>query len=116
MAATKAIDTLTKAANLVSTKRTVLLANGSEFEFWCKPLTMAERKRAQKAAKSDEVNSYAIYLLVSKAQTENGSKLFSPGDVARLENDCRDEDVQSLMLAMLGAGDQEVAELDMKSA
>ena len=43
----KALDRLKKAANLVPAKKTVILSDGSEFEFYCSPLTMAERERAQ---------------------------------------------------------------------
>ena len=48
----RAIDRLKKAANLESTKREVELSDGSVFEMWVAPLTMAERERAQKATKS----------------------------------------------------------------
>ena len=115
MAATRAIDILRKAANLKSSKRTVTLANGDDFDFYCKPLTMAEREKAQQQAKSEEVNQYALQLLINKAANENGSRLFSPGDLAALKNECRDADIQGLMLAMLQGGEEQEANLDLKS-
>ena len=109
-----ALDRLKKAANLKPSKRSVTLANGEEFEFYSTPLTMAQRERAQKEAKSDDVNQFALQLLVQKAADENGNRMFGPGDIAGLKNDVRDEDLQSLMLAVLQSGDEE--ETDMKSA
>jgi hypothetical protein len=111
----RAIDRLKKAANLKPSKRSIVLADGSEFEFFAKPLTMAEREKAQKDAKTDDVNQYALHLLIAKACDENGSRLFSPGDIADLKNATRDEDVQGMMLAMLAPGEEEEP-LDMKSS
>jgi len=74
---TRAIDRLRKAANLEPTKKLVELSDGSQFEMWVAPLTMAERERAQKNAKSDDANAFALQLLIQKACDENGTKLFS---------------------------------------
>ena len=40
---TRAIDRLRKAANLEPTKKNVELSDGTIFEMWVSPLTMAER-------------------------------------------------------------------------
>ena len=97
----RAIDRLRKAANLEPTKKTVALSDGSEFEMWVAPLTMAERERAQKQAKSDDANAFALQLLITKAMDENGTKLFAPGEVDILKNEVKDADLQKLMLAIL---------------
>ena len=109
-----ALERLRKAANLKPARHSVSLANGEEFVFYSTPLTMAQRERAQKEARSDDVNQFALQLLVQKAADENGNRMFGPGDIAGLKNDVRDEDLQSLMLAVLQSGDEE--ETDMKSA
>jgi hypothetical protein len=54
----RAIDRLRKAANLEPVKKQVELSDGSTFEMWVAPLTMAERERAQKQAKSDDANAF----------------------------------------------------------
>lgn len=97
----RALERLKKAANLVPIKRIVTLCNGEEFEFWSTPLTMAERERAQKAAKSEDVNLMALQLLVVKALDENGNRMFTAGEIAELKNEVRDEDLQAMMLALL---------------
>lgn len=117
MAATssmKALDRLKKAANLVPTKRVVELHDGSEFEFYCTPLTMAEREKAQKQAGTDEASAFALQLLITKAKDENGQPLFRPGEIAELKNEVRDEDLQALMLAVI-TGDKNVSEEDAKN-
>lgn len=97
----RALERLKKAANLVPIKRIVTLCNGEEFEFWSTPLTMAERERAQKAAKSEDVNLMALQLLVVKALDENGNRMFTAGEIAELKNEVRDEDLQGMMMALL---------------
>ena len=97
----RAIDRLRKAANLEPVKKQVELSDGSVFEMWVAPLTMAERERAQKQAKSDDANAFALQLLIAKALDENGSKLFSAGEVDVLKNEVKDKDLQALMLAIL---------------
>ncbi len=97
----RAIDRLRKAANLQPSKRSVELSDGSEFDFYCTPLTMAERERAQKNAGTDDANAFALQLLIAKAQDENGQKLFSAGEIDVLRNEVRDSDLQQLMLAVI---------------
>lgn len=109
----RAIDRLKKAANLEPKKKVVVLSDGSEFEMWVTPLTAAERERAQKQAKSDDANAFALQLLLSKALDENGNKLFAAGEIDVLKNEVKDKDLQALMLALLT---DESEELDTKSA
>lgn len=97
----RALDRLKKAANLTPIKKVVTLSNGEVFEFYCRPLTMAERERAQKNAGSDEASAFALQLLVSKALDENGRPLFRAGEIAELKEETRDADLQSLMLAVI---------------
>ena len=110
-----ALDRLKKAANLKPTRRSVTLSDGTEFEFFSSPLTMAERERAQKDARSDDINQFALQLLIGKAKDEGGRRLFTPGDLASLKNDVRDDDLQSLMVAIVSQGEEEEEEIDLKS-
>jgi hypothetical protein len=103
----RAIDRLRKAANLEPSKREVKLSDGSVFEMYVTPLTMAERERAQKQAKSDDASAFALQLLISKGMDVNGNKLFSPGEIDILKNEVKDKDLQSLMLAILDDGEEE---------
>ena len=97
----RAIDKLRKAANLEPIKKEIELSDGTLFEMYMTPLTMAERERAQRNAKSDDANAFALQLLIAKATDENGQKLFSAGEIDVLKNEVKDKDLQSLMLAIL---------------
>lgn len=108
-----ALERLRKAANLEPTKKEVELSDGSVFEMWVTPLTMAERERAQKQAKSEEATAFALQLLITKACDETGTKLFKPGEIDVLKNEVKDKDLQALMLAVIT---DESEELDTKSA
>ena len=111
--ALRAIDRLKKAANLDPAKKEVELSDGTVFEMWVTPLTMAEREKAQRKAKSDDATAFALQLLMSKARDENGKLLFNPGEIDVLKNEVKDKDLQSLMLAVLT--DDSDPDSDMKS-
>jgi hypothetical protein len=68
---------------------------------WVTPMTMAERERAQKQAKSDDATAFALQLLIAKACDESGQKMFKIGEIDVLKNVVKDKDLQSLMLAIL---------------
>ena len=101
-----ALDKLRKAANLEPKKKEVELSDGSNFEMYISPLTMAERDRAQRQAKSDDANAFALQLLINKAQDENGRKLFNAGEIDVLKNEVKDSDLQSLMLAVINSDEE----------
>ena len=96
-----ALDRLRKAANLEPIKKEVTLSDGSIFEMYVSPLTMAERERAQRQAKSDDANAFALQLLLTKAQDENGIRLFKSGEIDILKNEVKDKDLQALMLSVI---------------
>lgn len=110
--AMRAIDRLKKAANLEPVKKVVELSDGTEFEMWVAPLTMAERERAQKRAGSDDANAFALQLLITKAQDDAGKPLFVAGEIDVLKNEVKDKDLQALMIAILT--DEEGEALDPK--
>ena len=97
----RAIARLKKAANLEAVKKEVELSDGSIFEMWVTPLTMSERERAQKGAKSDDANEFALRLLMTKAQDDTGQRLFNLGEIDVLKNEVKDADLQKLMLAVI---------------
>ena len=111
--ASSALARLKKAANLTPIKRVVTLTDGTEFEFYSSPLTMAERERAQKMPNGEDVNGFALNLLVTKAVDDTGKRLFQAGEIAELKNDVLDADLQALMLAIITNPEEE--EVDMKS-
>jgi hypothetical protein len=111
----KALDRLKKSVSMKPARRAVDLPDGSEFEFWMTPLTLAERTRAQKQAKSDDATDFALQLLVSKAKDENNRPLFNVGELAELRNELPASVVEALMLQLIGEVEEEEEEVDLKS-
>ena len=109
------IDKLKKLPASNQSKKEIVLDSGEEVVMYVTPLTAAERERAKKDARSDDPGAFALQLLIRKARNGNNQPLFTPGDVAVLKNEVRDSDLQKLMLAVLGA-DEEDESLDMKSS
>ena len=101
-----ALDRLRKAANLEPVKKEVELSDGSIFEMYVTPLTMAERERAQKQARRDDANAFALQLLIAKAQDADGRKLFNAGEIDVLKNEVKDVDLQNLMLAVINSEEE----------
>lgn len=110
-----ALDRLKKAVSMKPQRKAVELPDGSEFELYAAPVTLAERARAQKQAGSDDAVSFALQLLVAKATDENGQKLFNAGDLAELRNTLPAAVVEALMLTLLQDDQPEEPEQDMKS-
>ena len=112
----KALDRLKKSVSMKAQRRAVDLPDGSEFEFYMTPLTLAERARAQKQAKSEDATDFALQLLVTKARDENGRPLFNVGEIAELRNELPASVVEALMLQLIGDVEEEEEEVDLKSA
>ena len=96
-----ALERLKKSVSMKPQRKAVDLPDGSEFEYWAPPITLAQRARAQKQAGNDDAGSFALQLLVMVAQDENGEKLFNVGDLAELRNALPASVVEALMLQLL---------------
>ena len=97
---------------MATQRKVVALPDGSEFEFWMTPLTIAERQRAQKQAKSDDAIDFALQLLASKATDENGTKLFAPGELSEMRNEFPASVIDEMLLVLMGAKEEEEEEED----
>ena len=82
------------------------------------PLTIAERESIQKKSNKDDLNDFALSLMIEKALDENGKRIFADGDRASLRREVEASVLQDLQLAMVEAGstkEVEEAEADLKS-
>jgi len=82
------------------------------------PLTIAEREAIQKKSNSDDVNDYALQMMIEKALDQESSKLFQDGDKASLRREIEASVLEEIQLAMISAGaNKEVkeAKADLKS-
>jgi hypothetical protein len=101
-------------------RKAVTLPDGSEFEWWMSPLTLAQRAKAQKLAGSDDATAFALQLLVMVAKDESGQPLFVPAELAELRNAIPAKIVDEMLLCMLDAQkkdeDEEDEEFDPKAS
>ena len=63
---------------------------------------------------ADDLNAFALQLFIQKATDENGVRMFAAGHAAELKNDCRDADLQALMLAVISEETKDSEEFDIK--
>ena len=82
------------------------------------PLTIAEREAIQKKSNSDDVNDYALQMMIEKSLDKEGNRIFQDGDKASLRREIEANVLEEIQLAMISAGaDREVkeAKADLKS-
>ena len=82
------------------------------------PLTIAERESIQKKSNSDDVNDYALQMMIEKSLDKDGARLFQDGDKASLRREIEANILQEIQLAMIEAGIDkgvETAKADLKS-
>ena len=82
------------------------------------PLTIAERESIIKKSGSDDVNDYALQMMIEKALDKDGVRLFQDGDKASLRREIQSSILEQIQMAMVNAGaDREVkeAKADLKS-
>ena len=82
------------------------------------PLTIAEREAIQKKSNSDDVNDYALQMMIEKSLDKDSGKLFQDGDKASLRREIEASVLEEIQLAMVNTGaDKEVkeAKADLKS-
>ena len=85
--------------------------------YW-NPLTIAEREAIQKKSSSEDMNDYALQMMIEKAKDKDGVRLFQDGDKASLRREIEASVLEEIQLAMVQAGaDKEVkeAKADLKS-
>ena len=82
------------------------------------PLTIAEREAIQKKSNSDDVNDYALQMMIEKALDKEGNRIFQDGDKASLRREISASILEEIQIAMITVGaDKEVkeAKADLKS-
>lgn len=76
-----ALDELLAGVDMAPRRKRLLLPNGNEFVFFASPVTLDEREMARKEAKKDDATTFALTLLVLKAQDSTGRKRFTLADL-----------------------------------
>ena len=111
----RAIDRLVKVAGTDRKIFKEVEIKGQDFSFWMTPLTIAEQQSAQKSAKSDDANDFALQLLVKKAMDKDGNAMFQSDAVPAMRSAIEKAEVEKLLLALIREDEEEAPELDLKS-
>ena len=97
----KPLSELIKGVNKEAIKRTIEF-NGEEYEFYSTYLTLAQREKVKAAQKnSDDASEFALRLLIDKALTKDGKKMFQPGMYAELKNEWPAAELEAAMLKLI---------------
>ena len=107
------LQVLKDAVSMKRSIRSIELPNGSLFEWWMTPLTLAQRERATRLAgkNSEDPITVALNVLVLKAEDKDGNKLFVLADLAELKNDLPETVISQLVVEVFRDTASE-AELD----
>ena len=82
------------------------------------PLTIAERESIQKKSSFEDVNDYALQMMIEKSLDKDGARLFQDGDKASLRREVSASILEEIQIAMITVGtEKEVkeAKADLKS-
>tara|TARA_R100000781_G_scaffold100739_1_gene64231 strand:- start:7948 stop:8337 length:390 start_codon:yes stop_codon:yes gene_type:complete len=114
-----ALTRLKAAVSMAAIKKEVPLPDGTNFEFYMTPMTLAERAKAKKMTKSEDPTDFALRLLINKAKDKNDEPLFHVGNLPELRNELPATLVEQLMVQLIGEDEEEEGEvqkeLDVKS-
>ena len=111
----KPFSDLIKAVNKEPTRRT-LQYQGETYEYFSTVLTMQQRENVKTTQKNkDDGNEFALKLLIDKALTKDGKRMFQPGQYAELKNEWPAQEVDAAMMLLLDSGSEEEEEQDPKA-
>ena len=95
----------------------VMCPDGTEFEYWATPLTIAQRARAEKMAgpKADE-GDQSLHIFIAKAKEQDGSAMFTIADFQELRRDIPATVLSQLMIQLVRDDMDEDENLDPKAS
>lgn len=116
---TKGMEALLAGVDMRPQRKVVELPQGGEFEFFCAPLTVAERGQAMLAAK-DDAQRFAVGIIIAKCMDEAGTPMFAPGDAADLRRKIPSKVIDAIFMEIMGSKEEgeeegEEPEMDIKS-
>ena len=109
--AKRLVDELVEAFDLNQRRKFVLKhPSGKSWDLYFKPITRADRKKAQALAGTDDALDISTQMLCQMAELEDGSKPFAAADTAKLQRMLPEAVLNELELFLFGLGDAESLE------
>jgi|TARA_R100000030_G_scaffold98219_1_gene87917 hypothetical protein len=97
------VDELVEAFDLNQRRKFVLtLPSGATRELYFRPITRADRKKAQQLAGSDEALDLSTQMLCQMAELEDGSKPLASADAAKLQRGLPETVLNEIELFLFG--------------
>jgi len=105
----RTVDLLVGAFDLNQRRKFALKNAAGEpvIDLYFKPITRADRKRAQSLAQSDEALDLSTHMLCQMAELEDGTKAFAMADVAKLQRELPESVLNEVELFLFGLGNEE---------
>ena len=110
----RTVDLLVEAFDLNQRRKFELknAAGETVVDLYFKPITRADRKKAQAMAQSEEALDISTYMLCPMAELQDGEKAFAMADAPKLQRQLPESVLNELELFLFGLGDDQ----DMKEA
>ena len=104
----RTVDLLTDAFDLNQRRKFELKNEGGEklIDLYFKPITRADRKKAQQQAGTDEALDISTNMLCQLAELEDGTKAFAPADAAKLQRELPESVLNEVELFVFGLGEE----------
>ena len=108
----RTVDLLVEAFDLNQRRKFDLKNEAGEIlvSLYFKPITRADRKKAQSLSGSEEALDVSTQMLCQMAELEDGSKAFASADAPKLQRQLPETVLNELELFLFGVGEE--AELD----
>ena len=102
----RTVDLLVEAFDLNQRRKFELKneAGDTVVDLYFKPITRADRKKAQSLAGTQEALDISTQMLCQMAELEDGSKAFASGDAAKLQRKLPESVLNELELFLFGVG------------
>jgi len=107
-ASDRTVDLLVGAFDLNQRRKFELKnANGEKIvDLYFKPITRADRKKAQSLAGTEEALDISTQMLCQMAELEDGSKAFASADAPKLQRQLPENVLNELELFLFGLGEE----------
>ena len=103
----RTVDLLVDAFDLNQRRKFELknAAGDTVVDLYFKPITRADRKKAQSLAGTEEALDISTQMLCQMAELEDGSKAFASADAAKLQRQLPESVLNELELFLFGLGE-----------
>ena len=113
----RTVDLLVGAFDLSQRRKFTIKNNAGDsvLDLYFRPITRADRKRAQSLANSEEALDISTQMLCQLAELQDGSKAFASGDAAKLQHELPESLLNELELFLFGLDESESIETAKKA-